>query len=131
MVPESVIVSAVLSLDPASVELTAKEPVTLRVPVAPAYFPVPPVIVAFPVMVTAVGAAASAAQPLEEASEVIFKVPPAPLNVPIPLIESHWLAGAELPVPVIESRPPVVPVPVAVTVAATSLLVQTIAILPL
>jgi hypothetical protein len=53
----SVALKASLSLDPAVVDLISKEPVTLRVPVAPANLPVPLMTVADPVTVTAVGAA--------------------------------------------------------------------------
>ena len=56
-VPENVKVSAPLSLVPAAVELTGKLPVNFKVPVAPTYFPVPPVITALPLIATVVGAA--------------------------------------------------------------------------
>ena len=98
--PAIVKVRGLLSLEPAAVDLIENEPVTLRIPVAPAYLPVPPVITALPVISTAVGASASFAQPLEAVSKFAFKVLVPSLIVPAPLIESHWLAGADEPLPV-------------------------------
>jgi hypothetical protein len=88
--PVSVKVRAVVSPNPAWFDLTAKEPVAFSVPVAPAYLPVPPVIVAVPVRVTVVGDAPSAAHPLVLELKVTFNVLPPPLKTPEPSIESHW-----------------------------------------
>lgn len=83
ILPVRVKVNAALSLKPASLDLIAKVPVTLSVPVAPAYFPVPPVIVALPVIVIVVGAAPSAAHALADESNATFKVFPPPLRTQI------------------------------------------------
>ncbi len=53
-------VNAASSFEP---PLTLKVPVTFKVPVAPAYLPVPPVTVAVPVILIVVGADSSSAQP--------------------------------------------------------------------
>ena len=60
MVPAISITNAADSEAP---PLTLKVPVTFKLPVAPAYFPVPPVIVALPVILIVVGADSSSAQP--------------------------------------------------------------------
>jgi len=93
-------VSAPVSFVPAAVELTGNEPVNLRVPVAPAYFPVPPVMIAFPVIETVVGAAEAFAQPCAEGSKFAFKVFVPSEMVPAPEMESHWLDGEDEPEPV-------------------------------
>ena len=98
-VPETVNVSAPVSLVPAVVELTGKLPVNFNVPVAPAYFPVPPVIIALPLIATVVGAAEALAHPWEDGSKLAFKVfVPSEID-PAPEIVSHWLDGEDEPVP--------------------------------
>ncbi len=123
--------SALVSLAPAAVDPTLKVPVNFKVPDAPAYFPVPPEMIAFPLILTVVGAAESLAQPWAAGSNDALRVFVPSEIVPTPLIPSHWLVGAEEPLPVSWVRPKVVPVPVAVTeVAVTLESVQSIAILP-
>ena len=73
-VPVTVKVSAPESLVPAVVEETGKLPVNLRVPVAPAYFPVPPLTMMFPLISTEVGAAPSFAWPVALGSKIPFTV---------------------------------------------------------
>ena len=99
-VPETVKVSAPVSLAPAAVEATGKLPVNFKVPVAPAYFPVPPVMITFPEIATVVGAADSLAQPCAAGSNVALRVLVPSEIVPVPLMESHWLDGDEEPLPV-------------------------------
>ena len=130
-VPETVKVSAPDSLVPAAVDATGKLPVNFRVPVAPAYFPVPPVISTFPEIATVVGAADSLAQPCADGSKVPLRVLVPSEMVPTPFIPSHWLAGDDVPLPVSWVRPSVVPVPVAVIdVVLTLESVQSMAIFP-
>ena len=94
-VPVAVKVAEITSDDPIAVDLIEKEPLTLRVPVAPAYFPVPLKIFAFPLMEIVVGAFASSAHPWAEVSNANLRVLPPPERVPEPSKPSHWFIGAE------------------------------------
>lgn len=130
-VPEIVNVNAPDSLVPAAVELTGKLPVNFSVPVAPTYFPVPPVITAFPLIATVVGAAEAFAHPCEDGSKLAFNVFVPSEIEPAPEIVSHVLEGDDDPVPTSWVNPSVAPVPVAVTaVACTSESLQSIEIFP-
>ena len=73
-VPVTVRDSAPESFVPAAVDETGKVPVNLRVPVAPAYFPVPPVMIMLPLIATEVGAAPSLACAVALGSKLAFKV---------------------------------------------------------
>ena len=102
--PVSVALKLSFSLDPAVVDLIENVPLTLRVPFAPANLPVPLVTVALPVTETVVGAAESAAQAFEVVASVRCSVEPPPLRVPVPLIGSQVLVGADDPVPLTAAR---------------------------
>ena len=103
---------AAVSLAP---PLTLKTPETLRVPVAPAYLPVPPVIWALPVILIVVGADSSSAQPLADVSKATVIVLPPPPIEPFASNESHSPAGAAAAVPDKSVRPRTFPVPLPVT----------------
>jgi hypothetical protein len=130
-VPLSVALKLSLSLDPAVVDLIENEPVTLSEPLAPANLPVPLTTVAVPVTATVVGAAESDAQALLVVASVSFRVLPPPLKMPVPLIGSQVLVGADDPDPLTLASPSVEPVPVPVSaVTLTSLALQSSDIVP-
>ena len=89
MFPVMVSVNAALSLEPASVDLMLKVPLAFKVPLAPEYLPVPPVMTALPTTVTPVGAASPSAQALALGSTFTVMVFPPPPNVPVPMKASH------------------------------------------
>ena len=110
--PLTSIVNAAVSLAP---PLTLKTPETLRVPVAPAYLPVPPVICALPVTLIVVGADSSSAQPLADVSNETLSVFQPPPIAPFASNESQRPAGAAAAVPDMSVRPRTFPVPLPVT----------------
>ena len=112
MVPVRTTLKSSFSDDPAPVDLTVNEPFIESFPEAPTYLPVPPVMTALPLTSTVVGAAPSCAQPCASESSFTVNVPALPTIEPVPLMESHWDEGAELPVPLSFESPISVPVPV-------------------
>ena len=91
MFPLTSIVNAASSFEP---PLTLKVPVTFKTPVAPAYFPVPPVMVAVPVILIVVGADSSSAQPFALESKLTLRELPPPAIDPFASNVSHNPAGA-------------------------------------